>query len=169
MAPRHRHDPSKSFVGFAVGDVSYAISIHAVREISNPLDVVALPRAPFSVIGVADYRGEVVPVVELRQRFGLAGPATAKAKWIIVDTSHDPTSLENRPRPADAAHVALVVDAVTEVFGNHGAGLKPSPELGGGERERGILGVTQRDSELVFVLDTRVFRAVTAAVGAARS
>jgi purine-binding chemotaxis protein CheW len=163
MAQRHRHDPSKSFVGFVVGDVAYAVSIHAVREISNPLEVVALPRAPFSVAGVADYRGEVVPVVSLRQRFGLEGAPPGKAKWIIVDAEHDPIALDLRAK-GRAAHVALVVDAVTEVFGNKGAGLKPSPDLGGGERERGILGVTLREGELVFVLDPRAFRGMVAAV-----
>ncbi len=163
MAARHRHDPSKSFVGFVVGDVSYAVSIHAVREISNPLDVVHLPRAPFSVVGVADYRGEVVPVVSLRQRFGLEGAAPGKAKWIILDADHDPVAVDLRAK-GRPAHVALVVDQVTEVFGNKGAGLKPSPELGGGERERGILGVTLRDGDLVFVLDPRAFRGMLAAV-----
>ena len=69
--PRHRHDPSKNLVGFLVGDVMYAVRIEAVREIVNPLEVVALPRAPEAVRGVADYRGVVVPVIDLRERFAL--------------------------------------------------------------------------------------------------
>ena len=68
---RHRHDPSKDLVGFLVGDVMYAVRIVVVREILNPLPVVALPRAPGTVRGVADYRGDVVPVIDLRDRFGL--------------------------------------------------------------------------------------------------
>ena len=71
MATRQRHDPTKNLVGFGVGDVLYAVSIYGVREICNPLPVVALPRAPHSVRGVADFRNEVVAVIDLRERFGL--------------------------------------------------------------------------------------------------
>ncbi len=46
MPQRQRHDPSKNLVGFIIGDVHYAVSIHRVREIANPLTLVALPKAP---------------------------------------------------------------------------------------------------------------------------
>jgi purine-binding chemotaxis protein CheW len=141
---RHRHDPSKSLVGFVVGEVRYAVPIARVREICNPLSVVALPRAPHAVVGVADYRGDVVPVVDLRLRFGLpSAPATRRTKWII---------LELRERS-----LALVVDWVTEVFGTGGAELRPAPPLGGGDDVRGIAGVTNLGDELVFVLEPMRF------------
>ena len=73
---RYRHAPSKSLVGFLIGDVSYAVPIAVVREISKPLTVVALPHAPPAVIGVADYRGEVIPVLDMRARFGLPAAVT---------------------------------------------------------------------------------------------
>ena len=77
--------------------------------------------------GVADYRGEVVPVIDLRVRFGLPeAEVTRRTKWIIVDV--------------DARFVALVVDAVTEVFGTGGQELRPVPSLGGGDDVRGISG-----------------------------
>ena len=79
MQARLRHDPTKTMVGFVVGDVQYAVPIGQVREISNPLAVVELPRAPASVVGVAYYRGEVVPVVDLRGRFGRWARPPARA------------------------------------------------------------------------------------------
>jgi purine-binding chemotaxis protein CheW len=145
---RHRHDPSKSLVGFYVGDVHYAVPIARVREISNPLHVVPLPHAPTSVTGVADYRGEVVPVVDLRVRFGLPSmPITRRTKWIVVDVSD--------------RFVALVVDAVSEVFGTGGAELRPPPALAGGSDIRGIQGVTNHGGQLVFVLETLKMRELT--------
>ena len=149
MAPqRQRHDPSKNLVGFVVGDVEYAVEIARVREIANPLDVVALPHPPPSVVGVADYRGEVVPVVDLRARFGLeSAPATRKTKWIVIDVS--------------GRLVAIVVDAVTEVFGSASAGLRPAPPLGKGDDLRGIAGVTGHGEGLVFVLDPGRLRDLT--------
>ncbi len=146
---RQRHDPSKNLVGFVVGDVEYAVVIGAVREIANPLAVVALPRAPPAVSGVADYRGEVVPVVDLRVRFGLTASAlTRRTKWIILDVGD--------------RFAALVVDAVTEVFGTGGAELLPAPSLGGGDDMRGITSVTRHAGTLVFVLDHTRFRELTA-------
>ncbi len=145
---RHRHDPSKNLVGFVVGDVEYAVAIARVREIANPLTVVALPHPPPAVVGVADYRGEVVPVVDLRTRFGLPSvAATRKTKWIVVDVS--------------TRVVALVVDAVTEVFGTGGAELRPAPSLGGGDDVRGIAGVANHGKGMVFVLDTARLRDLT--------
>ncbi len=147
MGQRQRHDPTKNLVGFIVGDVEYAVVISLVREISNPLPIVALPRAPAGICGVADFRGEVVPVVDMRARFGLPETvATRRTKWILVDLG--------------GRISALIVDAVTDVFG--GLDIKPAPALGGGEEHRGIVGVAKHDGALVFVLDVRRFRDLTA-------
>ena len=98
--PRLRHDPTKNLVGFLVGDVAYAVRIEAVREIVNPLDVVELPRAPTAVKGVASFRGEVVPVIDLRVRFALAPSSSRKNKWIIIDVSARPKVIAHEPAPA---------------------------------------------------------------------
>jgi purine-binding chemotaxis protein CheW len=125
------------------------VPIEQVREITNPLPLVELPKAPHGVSGVADYRGEVVPVIDLRTRLGLATtPVTRRTKWIVIDVGD--------------RFAALVVDAVTDVFGTAGTELRPAPTLGGGEEVRGITGVTKHDNKLVFVLDTGRFRELTA-------
>jgi purine-binding chemotaxis protein CheW len=136
-------------VGFVVGDVAYAVPISSVKEIVNPVLLTELPHAPRSVAGVADHRGEVVPIVDLRVRFGL--PRTndpRKGKWILVDV--------------EGKTVGLAVDRVTEVFGTGGAGLRKPPNLGGGEDVRGILGVTTYDGVLTFVLDVSRFEVLHA-------
>jgi purine-binding chemotaxis protein CheW len=155
MQTRQRHDPSKSLVGFAVGEVQYAVPIARVKEITNPMPLVELPHAPHAIVGVADYRGEVVPVVDLRTRFGLprAG-VTRKTKWIVVD--------------AAGRTVALVVDAVTEVFGTGGVDLRAAPSLGGGDDVRGIAGVTNFGGRMVFVLETARLRELTEPLALAR-
>ncbi|MEZ4224426.1 MAG: chemotaxis protein CheW [Polyangiaceae bacterium] len=146
---RHRPDPDKSLVGFLVGDVHYAVPISSVREIVNPLPIVGLPHAPAAVTGVADHRGEVVPIIDLRRRFGLDKTADERrAKWILVNV--------------DGRTIGLRVDAVTEVFGTGGADLREAPMLGEGDDHRGILGVTNYDEALVFVLDVGSFERLTA-------
>jgi purine-binding chemotaxis protein CheW len=175
---RHRHDPSKDLVGFLVGDVMYAVRIEVVREIVNPLPVVELPRAPHTVKGVADYRGDVVPIVDLRERFGLE-PAqrSRRTKWIVLDTGPRRPGVASSPAGNASAsgsgpairYAALVVDAVTEVFGLAGGELRPAPPLGVGDEARGIEGVTTLGSRLVFVLDARSFGPVVTQVALASS
>jgi purine-binding chemotaxis protein CheW len=146
---RPRHDAERSLVGFVVGDVTYAVEIASVREIVAPLAITALPHTPPAVAGVADHRGEVVPVVDLRTRFGL-GPRSwgdRRVKWILVDVG--------------GRTVGLVVDGVTEVFGASLGELRPAPELGGGEDARGIASVTTHAAQLVFVLDVTRFKSLT--------
>ncbi len=153
VSTKQRPDPQKSLVGFVVGDVHYAVPIAAVREIVNPLAITALPHAPPSVVGVADHRGDVVPVVDLRRRFGLSPmPDPARGKWILV-------TVEDRT-------VGLSVDSVTEVFGTGGADLRPAPTLGDGDDVRGISGVTSYEDRMVFVLDVERYDALTAPLAA---
>lgn len=152
---RPRMDPRKSLVGFVVGEVTYALEIGAVREVTNPLPIVALPQAPPAVVGVADYRGAIVPVVELRAKFGLASaPVTRKTKWVIMD--------------AGSRLVALVVDAVTEVFGLGASGVRQAPFLGQGDVERGIAGVVEGPSGMAFVLDEQSFAELVRSVSMPR-
>ncbi len=147
----HKSLVGKSLVGFEVGEVAYAVPIHAVREIVNPLPLTPLPHVPGAVVGVGDHRGEVLPVVDLRVRFGLPRlPDPRRAKWILV-------SVEGRT-------VGLIVDRVTDVFGTGGAPLKPAPVLGKGDDTRGISGVTTYEGVLTFVLDLTSFHELVAPV-----
>ena len=142
---RYRSDQAKNLVSFLVGAVRYAVEIQLVREIVNPLPMVPLPHAPEEVIGVADHRGNVLPIVDLRVRFGLGHVApTRRTKWIIV-------------RVAQSEQVvALVVDAVTAVFGAGTAQQRDVPELGKGRDKRGISTVYSHEGTLVFVVDPGV-------------
>lgn len=150
---RNRPDPQKSLVGFVVGDVQYAIDIARVREIVNPLAITELPHTPPEVAGVADHRGDVVPVIQLRTRFGLPEVAqTRSTKWILVD--------------AGTHTVGLVVDAVTEVFRTTGD-FRPTPAVGGNGDLRGISGVATHDERLTFVLDVDRFVALALELAAA--
>lgn len=150
-----RSDPQKSLVGFVVGDVAYAVPIDHVREIVNPLPLTELPHAPPAIAGVADHRGEIVPVVELRVRFGLPALADSRrGKWILIDVT--------------GRGVALCVDRVTEVFGTAGADLKPPPALGGGDDVRGIAGVVSRPDGLTFILDVGEFDVLTSPLAPAQ-
>jgi purine-binding chemotaxis protein CheW len=150
--------PERQLVLFGVGTVVYGLPIERVREVVNPLEIIPLPHAPAAVIGVTDHRGEVVPVIDLRTRFGLPPAedpdALRRRKWIMVDVGD-----AANPRP-----IAAVVDTVHNVFMTREA-LRPAPPLGGGEDTRGLLGVLGRgrdssDGMMIFVLDLARLRAL---------
>lgn len=146
VSQRRRGSRQKDLVGFRIGEVAYAVDIHRVREILNPLPTVPLPQAPPAVIGVADHRGDVVPIVDLRRRFDLEPlPVTRRTKWVVVERG--------------GVGVGLVVDRVTDVFGAAPAEQRKVPPL---TRHRGIQAVFSHDSTLVFVLDVDLVTEVTA-------
>jgi len=148
---RNRSDRTKNLVGFMVGGTRYAVDILRVREIVNPQAVVALPQAPPVVIGVADHRGEVVPILDLRRRLGLASEApTRRTKWIIVRVGK--------------RSAGLVVDAVTEVFGAGEDSARQVPEIGVGDAARGISAVYAHEGSLVFVIDVDRIAAAAEAI-----
>jgi purine-binding chemotaxis protein CheW len=115
------------------------------------MDLVALPHAPPAVRGVTDYRGEVIPVVDLRARFGLPEvEPTRRVKWIVVN--------------AGGTCAALVVDDTFGVFGTAGVALRPAPALGGGADIRGVKGVATHGDDMVFVLELRGVAELTSSV-----
>lgn len=149
MSGSRRGSPNKSMVGFTLAGGRYAVPIEEVREIMHPSPLTNLPKAPRTVAGVVDHRGEVVVVVDLRTHFELREPVRpGREKWILLRRSG----------------VALVVDNVTDVFGSASIDYRPAPPVRG-EAQRGILGVITRDQSmpaptdntLVFVVDTRTF------------
>jgi purine-binding chemotaxis protein CheW len=141
---RSRSDHAKNLVGFVVGGARYAVEVAAVREIVNPHTFRLVANAPDGVLGLADHRGEVVTLLDLRRLFGLPpAVATRRTKWVVLHVG--------------ARVVGLVVDAVTEVFGFGPDARREVPSLG--DASRGVAAVHAHEGELVFVLD--VARLVT--------
>jgi len=158
-------DAAKSLVGFEVGGVHYAIDIERVRAIVNPLETTGLPHTPAEIAGVADYREEVVTVVDLRVRFGVGVTHDPRKNKVILLRGPDQPKGPGRT-------VGLLVDGVTDVFGRVGS-LRPAPDVGGDAPVRGILGVTVHAGRMTFVLDSGRLAAVAeehaSALGAGRS
>lgn len=131
---------AKDLVRVEVDGVSYAVEVSRIREIVNPLTLIDLPREREFVLGVADYREEVVPVVDLRRFFGLSPEEPSRrTKWIILD--------------AGDRLVGVVVDAVLDVFSSAENRQREVPVLDERHRERGITSAYRHEERLVFLLD----------------
>jgi purine-binding chemotaxis protein CheW len=115
-------------LAFRVGSEDYVIDVRRVREVVAPLPVRRMPRIPAFLEGVADLRGEVIPILDARRRFGLtAGTPTRKTKLVVVLVAGMP--------------VGLVVDAVTEVLRVPREAIRGTPPLAGKAAPRLFLGV----------------------------
>ena len=140
---RARSSGQKSFVGFAVGTGSYAVPVHLVQEILRPVPVSEVPCGPQGVAGVVEHRGNIIPLIDLRGRFGVKGPSDPlRQKWILVQIA--------------GKQVGMVVDDVTEVFGVNDADMRPAPEVSQSSAQS-FVGVMSRRGTLTFILDMSRF------------
>jgi purine-binding chemotaxis protein CheW len=130
---------------FQLGAETYGLPILDVREIIGLMPITAVPRAPPFVRGIINLRGKVIPVVDLRLKFGMqACEATEQTVIIVVQCSVD-----GRPLT-----MGLLVDQVLEVLNIDGAQIEPAPSLGHAALEDDfILGVGKHEKRIVFLLD----------------
>lgn len=136
----YRGTLAKDLIRVEVGSVLYAVQVSRIREIVNPLPIVELPRERDFIMGVTDYRDEVVVVIDLRRLFGLPSQEpTRRTKWIILESTH--------------RLVGIVVDAVLDVFSSAEHGERDVPELDERHRARGITSAYKHADRLVFLLN----------------
>ncbi len=136
-ARAHTTVQMNDLLGFELGGVRYAIDINSVREITRPLQLIPVPQGPSEVMGLADYRDQVLAVLDVRRSLGFEPATDARSsKWIVA--SHK------------GQLMALVVDGVTEVFSSDGQSPRPVPES---NKQRGVAHAYKNQAELVFVVD----------------
>jgi purine-binding chemotaxis protein CheW len=107
-------DPVVELCAFRVGEDEYALDLRRIREVLTPVPVRPVPRAPEVLEGVVDVRGEVIPVVDARRRFGLpAAPGGPRSRILLV-------KLGDRV-------LAVLVDAVLEVMRVPRSAIRAAP------------------------------------------
>lgn len=130
----------RQLVVFQLGAEFYGVDIARVHEIIRLQTITRVPRAPAFVEGVINLRGKVIPVVDLRRRFGLESSEHTRASRIVVVEIGDNV-------------VGVIVDGVSEVLRVTGASIEPpSPVVAGIESEY-IYGIARLDDRLVILLD----------------
>jgi purine-binding chemotaxis protein CheW len=127
-------------VTFRLGADLFAADIFSVERVLRYEAPRAIPDVPEWIEGVLEHEGRVVPVIDLRRRFGLPRAEPAPQTRLLVLSSGDDL-------------VAAVVDAVLDVRPLDVTDLAPPPELFRGLAGRYLRGLTRRDGELVVLLD----------------
>ncbi len=145
--PNTQHEASASksgaqYLTFRVASEEYAIEILGVQEIKGYSVITPIPNSPAYVKGVINLRGTVVPVIGLRERFGMASVVYDKFTVIVIVN-------------VGAKVVGIVVDAVSDVLTIDRADLDPPPELGANVDTSLITGMAKTAERLVVVLDVQ--------------
>jgi purine-binding chemotaxis protein CheW len=133
------------YMTFKLADEEYGLEILKVREIIGLMDITRVPRAPACVRGVINLRGKVIPVVDLRQKFGMpACEPTDQTVIIVVQYAWDDRLIT----------MGILVDQVLEVRSIDGAHIEPPPTLGESAIDaQCILGVGKADRRVIFLLE----------------
>lgn len=140
--------PTK-FVTYKLDGENYALDIDQVREVLDYTAITKVPQMPDFVRGVINLRGSVVPVVDLRTKFGLPPTQrTVDTRILIVEIVVD----------QESTVLGALADAVKEVIELEPDQIDPPPQIGTRLKTDFIRGVGKRDNEFIIILDVdRVF------------
>ncbi len=127
-------------VVFKLENEFYGVNIDSVESIIKMQAITVVPQAPEYVEGVTNLRGTVLPVIDLRKRFGLEHAAFSKDSRIIVVT-------------ADHIKVGMIVDAVSEVLEMAQDSIEPPPSIATTLSSAFITGIAKTGDLLVILLD----------------
>lgn len=134
-------EESKQLVIFKLGDEEFGVDILQVREIEKlGQQITRVPKSPAFVEGVINLRGEIVPIVDLRKRFGLVVRQTGnEARIIIVDISD--------------GQVGMIVDSVVEVIRLNVSAIENAPPITRGVDAYFLSGVAKINERLIILLN----------------
>jgi purine-binding chemotaxis protein CheW len=127
-------------VSFKLGSEEYGVDIAQVQEINRMVAITHVPRAPQFMEGVINLRGQLIPIIDLRTRFGMPRTEHTKNTRIVV------TEIGSK-------RVGMVVDSVSEVLRIPTEQIEEAPEMISGVDTEYIRGVGKVEDRLIIMLD----------------
>ena len=132
------------YLTFKLGTEAYGIGILKVQEIIGMMAVTHVPRIPEFIRGVINLRGKVIPVVDLRLKFGLEGHEDTERTCIIV---------VQVARDEDRVTMGVIVDEVSEVLYIESSQIEPPPAFDSTVHTDFLLGMGKVGDKVVMLLD----------------
>lgn len=126
-------------VVFRLSDEEFAIDIQQLREVLKYVNITRLPQTADFIEGVINLRGDVIPVIDLRKRFGICGGSVDTRTRIIIVEITDQL-------------LGLVVDQVSEVLHFSGDQIQDPPKGMLGSKSEFIRGIGKKDNRLIIIL-----------------
>jgi purine-binding chemotaxis protein CheW len=145
--PREREmmqEKEGKYLTFALAHEEYGLEILKVREIIGYMDITALPQTPAYIKGVINLRGQVIPVVDLRTKFGMeTAEVTDQTCIIVVEITQSGRKF----------NTGIVVDRVQEVLDISGNDIEEAPQFGSSVDTDFILGMAKIGESVKILLD----------------
>jgi purine-binding chemotaxis protein CheW len=132
------------YLTFTLADEEYGIGILKVKEIIGMMSITSVPQTPGFVKGVINLRGKVIPVVDLRLKFGMASTEYTERTCIIVVEITGTTG---------EVLIGIVVDAVSEVLNIRADDIEDTPTFGARLNTGYILGMAKMEGDVKILLD----------------
>jgi len=132
------------FLTFKLGDEVFALDITKVREVLDFTTVTKVPRTPEFMRGVINLRGSVVPVVDLRLKFGMTKTESSVNTCIIITE----VTVDN-----DTTILGALADSVQEVLDLEPGSIAAAPKIGSKLKTEFIKGMGKRDDRFIIILD----------------
>lgn len=132
------------YLTFALAHEEYGLGILKVREIIGYVDVTAVPQTPHYVKGVINLRGQVIPVIDLRAKFGMETAEVTEQTCIIV------VEIAGGSR---TFNTGIIVDHVQEVLDIPGPDIEEAPQFGAAVNTDFILGMGKVGDSVKILLD----------------
>ena len=151
--------PAGKYLTFTLAGETYGLPVLAVREIIRLCPITAVAGMPPHVRGVVNLRGRVIPLIDLRVRFGLPSAPDHDRTCIIV--------AHVRAAAGGTRPYAVVVDGVEEVATLNAADIAPPPDFGGEVDVRFITGMARRDAAVTTLIDLDAIAAADRTIPAA--
>lgn len=129
----------QQIVGFRVGKENFGVPISIVHEIVRMMEITVVPDAPTYIEGVINLRGKIIPVVDLRKRFGEAIQPSRRNRIMVAEL--------------DGRQVGLVVDAANEVMKVSPEAIEPPPNIFEQGELNYVTGVGKLGGKLVILID----------------
>lgn len=131
-------------LSFILGHEEYGVDILRVQEIKGWENTTPIPNTPNYVMGVINLRGAVVPIIDLRVRFGLQNITYNETTVVIIVRSEDSAGAQKI--------IGLVVDGVSDVYTINKKELQIAPEMTGTVQSEYVHGLATINSQLVIIL-----------------
>ncbi len=133
------------YLTFVLGHESYGIDVLKIREIIRQSDITVVPQMPEYIRGVINLRGKIIPVIDLRLKFGLPQAATTERTCIVV--------VQVQSASTNRILMGLVVDDVEEVLNIGAADIEDTPDFGTQLDTAYLLGMAKIKARVVALLD----------------
>ncbi|MDR2367938.1 MAG: chemotaxis protein CheW [Deltaproteobacteria bacterium] len=138
------HSKDLKFLRFELDGEYYGLDILKIMEINGMMEITSVPQTPQFMKGLINLRGKVIPVIDLRLKFGLPEEAYTERTSIIV--------IEFKT-VVGTTQMGIVVDRVSEVITINQADIVPAPEFGTKLRSEYIKGMAKTKTQVLIILD----------------